>query len=89
MTTSTKRKLDGMISLVWVCLGFWTLKYADCHANSVALTFFIVFGAWWGVGLLLAISGLKSGSRVSALASALTILWFFYFLQSLFPRIHG
>jgi hypothetical protein len=89
MTTIAKRKLDGILSLVWASLGYFLLPLIyHFNFSSTALLFLILFGAWWGVSMLLAISGLKSGSRVSILASVVTILLFVYFLQSLVPRIH-
>jgi hypothetical protein len=53
MKPLTNRKWDGILSLVWVCGGFLVLKFGGLHFNSQALGFFIIFGAWWGVAMLL------------------------------------
>ena len=52
-----------------------------------ALTFFVMFGAWWGVALLLADSGLKSRSTPSVLSALVTFVLFLGLLwMMLIPR---
>lgn len=92
MSTLTRRKWDGILSLVWVSPGFVAFEFFGFEwwrfANS-ALSVILIFGAWWGFGMLLAISGFKSGVRISVLASLGTTLWFLYFLWSIRPHYHS
>jgi hypothetical protein len=78
-------------SLIWVSSGFLVFELLSIQwwrliTDSSALSVFIIFGAWWGFGILLAISGLKIGVRISVLASTGTILRFFCFVRSILPR---
>ena len=90
MKPLTNRKWDGILSLVWVCGGFLVLKFGGLHFNSQALGFFIIFGAWWGVAMLLAVSGLKSRSWPSVVTGLGTVLLFISFLWIITPKSrHG
>jgi|GEM_PF-4009228 hypothetical protein len=77
-----------MLSLIWVFPGFVFFEFADIQWSFVgfgSLVFFAGLCAWWGIGLLLAISGLRSGVRRSILASVGTALCFLLFLLALIP----
>jgi hypothetical protein len=90
MNTQAIKKWEGALSLVWVALGLVVFMCRGDHLNfdSFCVMFLAVFVAWWGVALVFAVSGLCSGSRVSALAGLVTILAFLYFLcWALIPRI--
>jgi hypothetical protein len=95
MTVVARRKWEGVLSLVWVAPGFVAFEFFrvewwglfDC--GSPVLVFLAIFGLWWGVGLLLAASGLRSSATISVLASAGTVLWFVFFLWDLLvPHFH-
>ena len=89
MNLAAKRKWDGVLSLVWVSAIFLGIKLSHFYATSVLLGFVVVFVVWWGVGMLLAASGLKSRSVVGILPALATGAWFLYFVWTLFPRVHG
>ena len=89
MHLTTKRKWEGFFSLAWVSAGFVALKLSDFYSGSTVVVFFLVFGAWWGVGMLLAVSGLRSRSPLSMLAALITSFWFAYFMWSLIPKYNG
>jgi general secretion pathway protein G len=77
----------GVLSLIWVCVGFFALKLSHFNSGSAALTFFVMFGAWWGVALLLAVSGLRSRSTPSVLSALATFVLFLGLLwMMLIPR---
>ena len=40
----------------------------------------VIFGLWWGIALFLAVTGVRSGSKVSMVIGSLTILGFLGFL---------
>jgi general secretion pathway protein G len=82
----TSRKLDGILSLLWAGFGYLVLHYGHVQVRSQVLGIFLVLGLWWGVAVLLAISGLRSRSRVSSLMATGTLLLCFYFLFSLPPK---
>jgi general secretion pathway protein G len=72
--------------LIWVCGGFLALKYGNFHLDSPVLNFFIVFGAWWGVAMLLAVSGMRSRSWPSVVTGLGTVLLFIWVLWMIAPR---
>jgi general secretion pathway protein G len=86
MKPLANRKWDGILSLVWACGGLLALKLGDFHLDSPALHFFIVFGAWWGVAMLLAVSGLRSRSWPSVVTGLSTALLFIGILWIIAPR---
>jgi general secretion pathway protein G len=86
MKLLTNRKWDGILSLPWACGGFLALKFGAFHPNSPALGFFIIFGAWWGVAMLLAVSGLRSRSLPGVLTGLCTVVLFLSFLWMGTPR---
>jgi hypothetical protein len=93
MSTLTRRKWDGILSLIWVAPGFIAFEFFGFEwwrcISSPALSLVLIFGAWWGFGMLMAISGSKSCLRISVFASLGTILFFIYFIWSALPRVHG
>jgi general secretion pathway protein G len=82
----TNRKWDGVLSLVWACGGFLALKFLDFHSDSPALWFLLVFVAWWGVAMLLAVSGLRSRSWPGMVTGLGTVLLFIWVMLPLRPR---
>jgi hypothetical protein len=91
MNTFAIKKWEGILSVIWSLLGFAFFWYRrdQLHFDSLAVFVLTVFVAWWGVSLLLAVSGLRSGSRVSVFGGCVTILGFLYFLWWAFvPRFH-
>jgi len=89
MNALTNRKWDGIISIAWACGGLLVLKFSDFHSDSPTLRFFILFGAWWGIAMLLAVSGLRSGSLPSVLTGFVTVVLFIYFLWIDLIPYHG
>jgi general secretion pathway protein G len=89
MKLLTNRKWDGILSLVWLCGGFFTLKYAKFHLDSPTLNFIVVFGAWWGVAMLLAVSGVRSRSWPSVVTSLATIVLFISALWMAVPKSYS
>lgn len=80
MKPLTPRKWDGILSLVWFCGGYLVLRFAGLRLSFPGLGNFIIFGAWWGVAMLLAISGLRSRSWpsvVTGLGTVLLFIWLF------------
>jgi hypothetical protein len=53
MKSLRRRRWNGVLSLVWACTGFFAL-YGDYFHFSPRMAPFVVFGAWWGVAILLA-----------------------------------
>ena len=86
MNLAVKRRWDGVFSLAWVSAIFLGLKLSHFYASSLLLGFVVVFVVWWGVGMLLAVSGLKSRSVVGVLPALVTSAWFLYFVWTLIPR---
>lgn len=92
MSALAIKKWEGPFSVVWVGLGalFFTSRRDHLSFGSLYVMFLAVFVVWWGVGLLFAASGLRSGSRVGMLCGWCTILGFLVFLWwALVPRVHG
>ena len=86
MKPLTNRKWDGFLSLVWVGGGFLVLRYGGLHFNSPAVEFFVIIGAWWGVAMLLAVSGLRSRYWPSVVTGLGTVLLFIWVISPLSPR---
>jgi hypothetical protein len=88
MNTLIVRKWEGVSSVVWALLGFGPFQYWVGHHgfHSQIPAFLSVFVLWWGISLLLAISGLRSCSRVGVIAGSVTLLGFLCFLWVVF---HG
>jgi hypothetical protein len=86
MDLAVRRKWDGALSLAWVSAVFVGIKYGHFSTSSAVVGFVVVFGAWWGVGMLLAASGLKSRSVVGVLPALVTTACFLYFVWTLIPR---
>jgi general secretion pathway protein G len=84
----TNRKWDGILSLVWVLGGLLVLKLGIFRAVSPGLGLFMLFCAWWGVALLLVVSGLRGGSVLSVAGSTATVALFVCFLWITRPH-HG
>jgi hypothetical protein len=82
MKALTSRKWDGVLSLVWTCGLFVALKLGEFHSGSTTLSLFIL-SAWWGVAILLAVSGVRSGSPSSVLAGLGTGLTWRMFAKTL------
>jgi general secretion pathway protein G len=89
MKPLTNRRWDGILSLVWFCGGFLALNFFDFHSDSLALWFLLVFVAWWGVAMLLAVSGLRSRYWPSVVTSLGTVLLFIWFVWITAPRSHS
>lgn len=94
ISRTARRKWEGILSLVWIAPGFLACEVFNIEwwriTESGLLMLFIIFGAWWGYGALLAIFGFKSGARIGLLASLITSLCFGYFLLgTLVPHICG
>jgi general secretion pathway protein G len=89
MKALSNRKWDGVLSLVWACGGFLALRLGYLHSGSTTLAFFLLFGAWWGIAMLLAVSGLRSRSRPSVLTGLCTLLLFIGFAFWIFAPRYG
>jgi hypothetical protein len=72
----TNRKWDGVLSLVWACSGVLIFRFGAFGWASATLAFFLVFGAWWGAAMLLAVSGVRGSSRLGAVTGLCTLLFF-------------
>ena len=69
MKVEAIKKCEGVLSVIWISLGLVCFAVRPDHLriSSLAVRFLLVFVVWCGVGLLFAVSGLRSGSRFSAL----------------------
>jgi hypothetical protein len=72
----------GIISPIWIFIGFAALFTRRSSGNMI-LDDLVIFGLWWGIALLLAVSGILSGYKVGAVAGALTIIGFVGFLLAI------
>ncbi len=80
MKAFTNRKWDGICSIIWSGLGLLAYGLGFFFgSNFTILTFFLVFGVWWGVAMVLAISGLRSRFLPAIMPSLATILLFLSF----------
>jgi hypothetical protein len=88
MTKLKRRTWEGIASLAWACFGFAFFRYWLDHRGFQTLlsVLLVVFVLWWGVSLLLALSGLRSGSWVGVSAGTITVIGFLAFFWTLF---HG
>jgi general secretion pathway protein G len=93
MKPLTNRKWDGILSLVWACVGFLVLTLGKYHLESPVVWFFVVVVAWWVVAMLLAVSGLRSRFTPSVLSGLGTVLLFVclvcYLLIGIYPLGRG
>jgi len=92
MSALAIKKWEGILSVVWSLLGvvIFMCRPDHLHFDSLVVMFLLVFVTWWGVALLFAVAGLRSGSRMSGVAGVATILGFLFFLWwTLVPRFHG
>ena len=84
VTKEVIRKQEGLLSFLWVTPGFLAFELFHYQwwrvFHSGPMTFLGILGLWWGIGMLLAISGLRRGSRINVLASLGTLFWLLYFL---------
>lgn len=89
MNIQTIDKSKGFLSLAWVAIGLvWWVSPIRATSFSSEFTFMLAtYGAWWGVALLLAGTGLCGGSRANKLAGLVTICGFIFFALWI-PRIH-
>jgi type II secretion system protein G len=87
MNMLTRRKWEGVLSLVWACAGFLAFKFDLLRSIPILFGYLILFGAWWGMALLLAISGSSSKSFPGVTTSIGTFILFFYFIWSLMPKV--
>ncbi len=91
MTVDTKRRFEGMLSLLWVAPAFVVFEfYGAPRWYPGSLAFLLTLCLWWGIGLLFALSGMRSGWRPAVIAGAGTVLWFLFFLWDTFiPHVRG
>jgi len=89
MNTLTIQKWEGLISAAWALLGLRAFISYQSHQgfDSIYGAFFLVFLLWWGIALLLALSGFKSRSLVGICASLSTSLGFLWFTTVLLFRL--
>ena len=74
----------GFFSIAWSLGGFALIQFSLVLVHSpVELFWFIVFG-WIGVGLMLAIAGLKRGSLFGKICGGLSMCILFLFTACLF-----
>jgi general secretion pathway protein G len=87
MKLATVRKWEGLLSLLWACGGFFLLKLGWFRSGSTLLELLVVVGAWFGVAMLLAVSGIRSRFFPSVLTAFGTVLFFIGLLWiTLIPR---
>jgi hypothetical protein len=90
MNLATRRKWDGALSLAWVTAVFLGIRLSHFQTSSAVLGFVMLFVVWWGVGMLLAVSGLKSKTLFGVLPALVTTLSFLYVVYALIPcRVHS
>ncbi len=90
MKSLTSRKWRGIVSLVWACGGFLALRLGCFQFVSGPVGLLIFLGVWWGVALVLAVSGMRSRSLpgvLGGLATADLFLWLLSF--SVLPNRRG
>jgi len=85
---SSRKMWDGILSVVWLGLGFVVLPLLDNYLVPVSFDLALIeFIVWLGGGILLALSGLRSGSRIGIAAALMTILGSFYLLWQFYPHV--
>jgi general secretion pathway protein G len=82
-------KWAGILSVVWLCAGFFALRLSDFHSESPLLRFLVIYCAWWGVAVLLAVAGMRSRRVPSVVAALATIILLISFLWMTAPRGHS
>jgi len=88
MKKLTLKTWEGISSLAWALMGYalfhyWSTNHGFRSLWSVVLGVLVL---WWGVGLTLAVSGLRSRSRFGVTAGCLTVLGFLCFWGVVFAR---
>ena len=80
------KRWEGVASVIWALLGYAFTRYWADHFGFLSLysVFFIVIVSWWGVSLLLAFSGLRSGLKIGVIPGLVTVLGFLCFLLRFF-----
>jgi hypothetical protein len=89
MKSIVSGKWAGIMSVVWLLAGFFTLKLCDFHTESPILRLLFIYGAWWGGAVLLAVTGIKSRFIPSAVSGSVTIILLVSFLWITAPRGHS
>jgi hypothetical protein len=83
MNTKPLNNWAGLISIVWLLGGFALIAYVlaprDTQFEPLWLLLVLILGVWLGVGLLLAIAGLKRGNWLGRILAAIAICLFIYF----------
>jgi hypothetical protein len=77
MSISTRRKWDGIFSIIWLLVvGLYMVSVPGRSGYSLSFIYIttLAFGLWWGIALMLAISGLRSGQLIGVLVSVVTLL---------------
>ncbi len=81
---------EGRFSLIWgIGFGlFWTLVWGDVPRETW-WQFAIWFFAWWGVGLPLAISGLRRGDVRNRIYAGISVANFVFVMYLLLRKEPG
>ena len=87
MKALTDRKWDGVLSFVMVVSGVLLLKLTGLRLDSPASK--VLAPCWCTLALVLAVSGLRGGSVLTVLGSALTIACFVCLFWVLEHPYHG
>jgi hypothetical protein len=88
MKKLTLKTWEGISSLAWTLIGYVCFQYWMAYHGFQSLWSVLigVLVLWWGVGLTLAASGLRSRSRPGVVAGCLTVLGFLGFWGVLLAR---
>ena len=81
---------EGAASLAWIALAFLLVSCiadSDILFHQTWLYCLIVFVGWWGIGLVLAISGLKHGHWASRACAMMSIGAFVLFACTMLAAV--
>jgi hypothetical protein len=95
MSAKSKSTWLGCFSFVWMVTGFafthfvlerYNFEFRPDWLYLLAVSVF-VFGIWWGVGLLLAVAGVKRGNLAGRICAIISICVFVYFAWDMISPI--
>ncbi|MGH7991437.1 MAG: hypothetical protein ACREDS_14775 [Limisphaerales bacterium] len=83
MKIKSLNKWEGIISLLWIISVFLLVVFLLRHEllfKPMWLFILVLLAAWWGIGLVFAISGLKRGNWINRACAVVTLCAFAFFI---------